>query len=80
LARLDEDGKEISLRTGEVYDEPTSFVPMKRGLSTLTTDEEVARSMARRKKDAPPMNINKKCDHCDKVFKRPCDLTYVLLF
>ncbi|KAJ6126371.1 hypothetical protein N7523_001983 [Penicillium sp. IBT 18751x] len=29
--------------------------------------------MARRKKNAPPMNINQKCNRCDKVFKRPCD-------
>lgn len=75
LVREDEDGKQISLRTGEAYDE-MAYVPMKRGLSTLSAaDEDVARSMARRKKNAPPMNINKKCPHCDKIFKRPCDLT-----
>lgn len=38
-------------------------------------DEGVMRSMARRKKNAPPMDINKKCSHCDRIFKRPCDLT-----
>ena len=38
-------------------------------------EDDVERSMARRKKGAPPMNINKKCMHCDKVFMRPCDLT-----
>jgi uncharacterized C2H2 Zn-finger protein len=31
--------------------------------------------MARRKKNEPPLNINKKCSHCDKIFRRPCDLT-----
>ena len=29
--------------------------------------------MPRPKKNAPPMDINQKCNHCDKVFKRPCD-------
>lgn len=38
-------------------------------------DADVERSMARRKKNEPPMDINKKCSHCDKVFKRPCDFT-----
>jgi len=68
------DGKAISLRTGEPYDE--KVVPtMKRSLSTQSIDEGVERSMARRKKNAPPMDINQKCRDCDKVFKRPCDLT-----
>lgn len=40
-----------------------------------SVDDEVKRSMARRKKNAPPMDINKKCCFCDRVFKRPCDLT-----
>jgi len=68
------DGKAISLRTGEPYDENT-FPAMKRSLSTQSTDEGAKRSMARRKKDAPPMDINQKCRDCEKVFKRPCDLT-----
>ncbi|KAL1961799.1 hypothetical protein VTN77DRAFT_1049 [Rasamsonia byssochlamydoides] len=68
------DGKAISLRTGEPYD--ANAVPtMKRALSNQSLDEGVARSMARRKKNAPPMDINQKCRDCDKVFKRPCDLT-----
>ncbi|KAL1986673.1 hypothetical protein VTN96DRAFT_5878 [Rasamsonia emersonii] len=68
------DDKAISLRTGEPYDEKA--VPtMKRTLSNQSMDEGVARSMARRKKNAPPMDINQKCRDCDKVFKRPCDLT-----
>ncbi|KAK2758985.1 copper-binding transcription factor [Arachnomyces sp. PD_36] len=70
------DGKKISLRTGAPYEESSMQPPMmKRSLSTDSTDDSVMRSMARRKKDAPPLNINKKCDHCDRVFKRPCDLT-----
>ncbi|KAJ6126405.1 hypothetical protein N7523_002017 [Penicillium sp. IBT 18751x] len=35
--------------------------------------------MARRKKNAPPMNINQKCNRCDKVFKRPCDFKKSLI-
>ncbi|EED12295.1 C2H2 transcription factor (Ace1), putative [Talaromyces stipitatus ATCC 10500] len=38
-------------------------------------EDDVQRSMARRKKNEPPMDINKKCSYCDKVFKRPCDFT-----
>lgn len=46
----------------------------KRPMSPML-NEGVERSMARRRKDAPPMNINAKCSHCDKIFRRPCDLT-----
>ncbi|KAH1308780.1 hypothetical protein KXW65_008894 [Aspergillus fumigatus] len=68
------DGEMISLRTGKPYEE--NAVPaMKRSLSLGSVDEGVERSMARRKKNAPPMDINQKCKDCDKVFKRPCDLT-----
>lgn len=70
-----QDGKPISLRTGLPYAEEMSS-PVKRTISfDETMDEGVQRSMARRKKNAPPMDINQKCNHCDKVFKRPCDLT-----
>ncbi|CRG88295.1 Zinc finger transcription factor ace1 [Talaromyces islandicus] len=68
------DGKPVSLADGTSYD-PANIPAMKRTLSSLSNDEGVERSMARRKKNAPPMDINKKCSHCDKVFKRPCDLT-----
>ena len=53
----------------------TSSHSLKRNLSLHSVDEGAKRSMARRKKNAPPMDINKKCSSCDKVFKRPCDLT-----
>ncbi|CAG7918673.1 unnamed protein product [Penicillium olsonii] len=70
-----QDGKPISLATGKPYEVDTS-APVKRTITIDgATDEGVERSMARRKKDAPPMNINQKCSDCDKVFKRPCDLT-----
>lgn len=68
------DGKAISMRTGKTY-EPDATQAFKRTLSLDSVDEGATRSMARRKKDAPPMNINKKCTDCDKIFKRPCDLT-----
>lgn len=71
------EGKAISLRTGLPFSESSVFkVPsIKRTLSNSSDKEGVERSMARRKKDAPPMDINQKCSSCDKVFKRPCDLT-----
>ncbi|KAI5310661.1 copper-binding transcription factor, partial [Ascosphaera atra] len=49
----------------------------KRPSLTFTPEppSDVSRSMARRKKNEPPMNINKKCEHCDKVFRRRCDYT-----
>lgn len=73
-------GKPISLATGKPYEADVAG-PIKRTITLDdAVDEGVERSMARRKKDAPPMNINQKCADCDKVFKRPCDLTYVVLF
>ncbi|EAW09391.1 putative C2H2 transcription factor (Ace1) [Aspergillus clavatus NRRL 1] len=68
------DGEMISLRTGKPYEEGAT-PSIKRSLSIGSVDEGVERSMARRKKNAPPMDINQKCKDCDKVFKRPCDLT-----
>lgn len=70
-----QNGKPISMRTGKPYSPESPFI-FKRAISfDQTTDEGVQRSMARRKKNAPPMDINQKCKDCDKVFKRPCDLT-----
>lgn len=69
-------GTAISLKTGEPYVEPKPTMPtMKRSLSLESGDDSAMRSMARRKKNEPPMNIDKKCDHCNKRFRRPCDLT-----
>lgn len=65
------DGQAISMKTGQAYNGST----LKRNLSFNSADEGVVRSMARRKKNAPPMDINQKCSNCEKVFKRPCDLT-----
>ena len=70
-------GQAISLTTGKPYEEkPTSIMPpMKRSLSMESCDDSAMRSMARRKKNVPPLDIRKKCKDCDKIFKRPCDLT-----
>ncbi|CEJ57381.1 hypothetical protein PMG11_06075 [Penicillium brasilianum] len=72
-----QDGKLISMATGLPY-QGTIPATVKRAIDLSDEqqhDEGVQRSMARRKKNAPPMDINQKCAHCDKVFKRPCDLT-----
>ncbi|KAK0379613.1 hypothetical protein CLIM01_03004 [Colletotrichum limetticola] len=81
LIRIRKDGKAISMATGlEVdLDDPKSPIQMKRSLSQqLEDDEEIMRSMARRKKNASPEELApKKCREpgCNKEFKRPCDLT-----
>ncbi|KKA29411.1 hypothetical protein TD95_004068 [Thielaviopsis punctulata] len=85
LVRVTKDGKTISVETGELLEDengPVSFQPpmrMKRSLSEqLADDEEIMRSMARRKKNPTPEELApKKCMHpgCNKEFKRPCDLT-----
>ena len=63
------DGKPYSLRTNELY-EPTTA--MKRSASLL--DEDVERSMARRKKGEIPQEMKCSDKTCDKVFTRKCDL------
>ncbi|RVX69940.1 hypothetical protein B0A52_05775 [Exophiala mesophila] len=67
------DGKGISLRTGQPY-EP--LAGLKRQSSTAL-DEDIARSMARRKKGYIPEFIEMKCSDktCDKTFTRKCDLS-----
>lgn len=79
LIRVKKDGTAISMATGKPIDldeEPAKF---KRSLSQqLEDDEEIMRSMARRKKNATPEELApKKCREpgCNKEFKRPCDLT-----
>jgi hypothetical protein len=65
-------GKGISLRTGLPY-EPLPGI--KRQHSSMS-EEEIARSMARRKKGYIPEIIEMKCSDptCDKIFNRKCDL------
>ncbi|KKF93614.1 Zinc finger transcription factor ace1 [Ceratocystis platani] len=85
LVRVTKDGITISVETGEILEDlngPVAHQPpirMKRSLSEqLADDEEIMRSMARRKKNPTPEELApKRCLHpgCNKEFKRPCDLT-----
>lgn len=65
----------ISLATGKPYDADEFAVPaLKRQHSNSAQQEDVLRSMARKKKNAPPEPM-RDCPHCDKQFPRDCDLT-----
>ena len=66
-------GKGISLRTNEPY-EPLPGI--KRQHSSESLDDDVERSMARRKKNAEPNTVQLKCSDktCGKIFTRRCDL------
>ncbi|KAK0729394.1 hypothetical protein B0T21DRAFT_291886 [Apiosordaria backusii] len=83
LVRIKKNGKMISMATGEpiesIEEESNGAVRIKRSASEeLEDEEEIMRSMARRKKNATPEELApKKCrEHgCNKEFKRPCDLT-----
>ncbi|KAJ6445942.1 nucleotide-binding, alpha-beta plait [Purpureocillium lavendulum] len=79
LVRVKKDGTVISLATGKTVDMGESAVKIKRSHSEQLEDqEEIMRSMARRKKNATPEELAPKmCPHpgCGKMFKRPCDLT-----
>lgn len=82
LVRIRKDGKAISMATGlpvDIDEDVKGPIHLKRSLSQQAEDEEeILRSMARRKKNASPEELApKKCTHagCDKEFKRPCDLT-----
>ncbi|OAL31128.1 hypothetical protein AYO20_08363 [Fonsecaea nubica] len=65
-------GKGYSLRTGLPY-VPSPGV---KRASSEALDEDVARSMARRKKGYIPEIVEMKCSDptCDKIFNRKCDL------
>lgn len=82
LVRIRKDGKAISMATGlpvDLDEEMKGPPKLKRSLSQqLEDEEEIMRSMARRKKNASPEELApKKCREpgCNKEFKRPCDLT-----
>ncbi|KAK0656396.1 hypothetical protein B0T16DRAFT_320073 [Cercophora newfieldiana] len=83
LVRVKKNGKAISIATGKVIEsveeEAGDSVRIKRSASEeLEDEEEIMRSMARRKKNASPEELApKKCREpgCNKEFKRPCDLT-----
>jgi hypothetical protein len=79
LVRFKKDGTAISMATGKPVDIGEGPGKIKRSLSEQREDdEEIMRSMARRKKNATPEELApKKCREigCNKEFKRPCDLT-----
>lgn len=79
LIRVKKDGSAISLATGKPIDIGEAPVQIKRSLSEQRDDEEeIMRSMARRKKNATAEELApKQCREpgCNKEFKRPCDLT-----
>ncbi|MCJ1439154.1 copper-binding transcription factor [Xylographa pallens] len=72
-------GRAISLRTGEDVSTEYTSAPFQHGIKRSVgeeSDEDVLRSMARRRKSAQPtVKDIQKCNECDKAFKRPCDLT-----
>ncbi|KAI6880757.1 hypothetical protein KC360_g7121 [Hortaea werneckii] len=74
LVRHTKDGRAISLATGAEIDESSVAASMKRPMLDVDNDD-VARSMARRKKGAKPEIHECSVPGCDKEFKRPCDLT-----
>jgi uncharacterized C2H2 Zn-finger protein len=66
----EKDGKLVSLSEKEYKS------PSKRTLSDdELDDDEVMRSMARRRKSEKPGDVLHMCRDCKKEFKRPCDLT-----
>jgi uncharacterized C2H2 Zn-finger protein len=67
----EKDGKVTSLAENAAYKSPS-----KRNLSDdEMDDDEVMRSMARRRKSEKPGDVLHMCRDCKKEFKRPCDLT-----
>ncbi|KJR84844.1 zinc finger transcription factor ace1 [Sporothrix schenckii 1099-18] len=82
LVRISRDGRAVSIATGlpvELEEDMKDTIRIKRSASQeLEDEEEIMRSMARRKKNAPPEEYAPKmCSvpGCTKEFKRPCDLT-----
>ncbi|KAF2792228.1 hypothetical protein K505DRAFT_363086 [Melanomma pulvis-pyrius CBS 109.77] len=73
----EKNGKVIPLNKDSPYeDDYKGFSSSKRTLSdTEMDDDEVMRSMARRRKSDKPGDVLHVCRDCKKDFKRPCDLT-----
>lgn len=76
LVRVRE-GQTVSLRTGQVIESSGSPHTSPNLGTDEYSDDDVLRSMARRKKNAPVDKTVQRCGACTKTFKRPCDLTYV---
>ncbi|KAI4101531.1 MAG: hypothetical protein LQ339_005028 [Xanthoria mediterranea] len=74
LVRI-KNGQNISLRTGLAMGPSSSSGGEKHTLDE-EFDDDPLRSMARRRKSAQAaVKQVQKCRDCDKIFKRPCDLT-----
>ena len=74
LVRLKE-GRSVSLRTGEEVCQEDYKQGLKRPVDNACS-EDLLRSMARRRKSSGTIvKEEQKCKECNKVFKRPCDLT-----
>ncbi|KAL8790835.1 MAG: hypothetical protein Q9213_000459 [Squamulea squamosa] len=74
LVRI-KNGRSISLRTGSVVDPSSSSGGAKQSVNE-ESDDDALRSMARRRKTAQAaVKDVQQCRDCDKIFKRPCDLT-----
>jgi hypothetical protein len=71
-------GRSFYLHTGEEVPASEYKQGTKRSAGEESDEDDALRSMARRRKNAlPTVKEAQKCSECDKVFKRPCDLTYV---
>ncbi|THX72505.1 hypothetical protein D6D04_09046 [Aureobasidium pullulans] len=71
-------GKDISLLDGAVLSSsPTdhSVLSSKRPIMEDSLNDDVERSMARRRKGEPVKTYDCGFDGCDKIFRRPCDRT-----
>ncbi|KAG6999310.1 zinc finger transcription factor ace1 [Physcia stellaris] len=78
LVRI-KNGQTISLSTGSTVkaESDTTMSPKaSKRPSSEDLDDDVLRSMGRRRKGVPPPSPDsQRCRDCDKTFKRPCDLT-----
>lgn len=71
------DGRSISLRTGEEIEPVPGLGQRPESSIRMELDDDIQRSMARRRKaEQAAIKEEQKCKECDKLFKRPCDLTY----
>ncbi|KAI5249857.1 hypothetical protein E4T43_00497 [Aureobasidium subglaciale] len=70
-------GKDISLLNGAVLSSSAddSVLSSKRPNMADPLDDDVERSMARRRKGEPIKTYDCGFDGCDKIFRRPCDRT-----
>jgi hypothetical protein len=75
LVRKTKDGKVIPLSEHSLIDEASPSSKRHYVDEDDMDDDDVLRSMARRRKSEKPGDVMHPCRVCDKEFKRPCDLT-----